>query len=67
VLSASLSRTIELGSRRSLQLRLDSQILPNRQQWQNANTTPTSTNFGKVTTVSSAFMRFISFGVKLNF
>jgi len=67
VLSVSLSRTIELGGRRSLQLRLDSQNLPNRQQWSNANTTPTSTNFGKVTSVSSAFMRFISFGVKLNF
>jgi hypothetical protein len=67
VLSMSLSRTIEMGSRRSLQLRIDSQNLLNRQQWTNASTNPTSTNFGKVTTVSSAFMRFISFGVKLSF
>ena len=67
VLSVSLSRTIEMGGRRSLQLRIDSQNVLNRQQWANASTNPTSTNFGKVTTVTSAFMRFISFGVKLNF
>jgi hypothetical protein len=67
VFSVSLSRSIDVGSYRTLQLRIDSQNVLNRQHWQNANTNPTSTNFGRVTTVTSAFMRFISFGVKLNF
>ena len=67
VMSVSLSRTIQIGGRRSVQLRLDSQNVLNRQQWANATTNPTSTNFGKVTAVTSAFMRFISVGVKLNF
>src|SRR4030095_13967715 len=56
VLSVSLARSIDIGSRRSLQLRIDSQNVLNRQQWANASTTPTSTNFGKVTAVTSAFM-----------
>ena len=66
-LNMSLSRTIALSERRSLQPRIDVQNLLNRQHWQNANTNPTSTNFGKVTTVTGNFMRFITFVLKLNF
>jgi len=39
----------------------------NRQQWGNPNLDPTSTNFGKVTTVTQNYMRFFTFGAKLNF
>ena len=48
-------------------MRVDVQNLLNRQHWQNANTNPTSTNFGKVTTVTQNYMRFFTFGVKLTF
>ena len=67
LLNSSLTRNVDLGSRRTLQLRLDVQNLLNRQHWQNANTNPTSTNFGKVTTVTHNYMRFITFAAKLNF
>ena len=66
-LNMSLSRTVALGEHRSLQPRIDVQNVLNRQHWQNANTNPTSTNFGKVTTVTGNFMRFITFVLKLNF
>jgi hypothetical protein len=67
LLSAGLTRSIELGNRRAVQLRVDAQNLLNRQHWRNANTNPTSTDFGKVTNVTLNFMRFITFGVRLNF
>jgi hypothetical protein len=66
-LNMSLSRTVALGEHRSLQPRIDVQNVLNRQHWQNANTNPTSTNFGKVTTVTGNFMRFITFVLKVNF
>jgi hypothetical protein len=50
---------------------VDAQNLLNRQHWQNPSAAqgmnPTSTNFGKVTTVTQNFMRFITFGFKVNF
>jgi hypothetical protein len=67
VLSLSLSRSIDLRNRRTVQLRVDAQNVLNRQHWNNANITPTSSNFGQVTTVSGNFMRFITFGIKMNF
>ena len=66
-LNMSVTRAVGLGHRRSLSLRVDVQNLLNRQHWQNANTNPTSTNFGKVTTVTQNYMRFFTFGAKLNF
>ena len=67
VLSMSLSRSVDLGNRRTVQLRVDAQNLLNRQHWNNATLNPTSSNFGQVTTVSANFMRFITFGIKMNF
>src|SRR6185295_9610106 len=64
-LNMSLTRSIDIGGGRTFQLRVDAQNLLNRQHWQNANTNPTSTNFGKVTTVTQNFMRFFTFGVKV--
>jgi len=62
-----LTRNVGIGPSRTVQVRVDAQNRLNRQHWRNANTSPTSTNFGKVTTVTQNFMRFITFGVKLNF
>lgn len=66
-LNTSLTRSVRVGHNRTLQLRVDVQNLLNRQHWLNASTNPTSTNFGKVTTVSSNFMRFFTFTMHLNF
>ena len=38
-----------------------------RQHGRDPITDPTSTNFGRVTTVSPNFMRFVTFGVKRTF
>ena len=51
---------------------LDAQNLLNRQHWQNPTANqgglnPTSGNFGKVTAVTQNFMRFFTFGVRVNF
>jgi hypothetical protein len=67
MLSSSLTRTIDMGGRRSVQLRVDAQNVLNRQHWQNANTNPASTNFGQVTNVTGNFMRFITFGIRLSY
>ncbi len=67
MLSSSLTRSIELSGRRTVQLRVDAQNVLNRQHWQGANTNPTSTDFGRVTTVTGNFMRFITFGIRLTY
>jgi hypothetical protein len=67
MLSASLTRNVDLGSGRTVQLRVDAQNMLNRQHWRNANTSPTSTDFGRVTTVTSNFMRFITFGIRFRY
>ena len=66
-LNMSVTRSLPVGGSRTVQLRVDAQNVLNRQHWQNANTNPTSTNFGKVTTVTQNYMRFITFGLRLNF
>ena len=66
-LNMSVTRSINIGSNRTVQLRLDAQNVLNRQHWQNANTNPTNTNFGKVTTVTQNYMRFVTFGLRLSF
>ena len=66
-LNMSLTRTVPLSQGRNFQLRVDVQNLLNRQHWQNANTNPTSTNFGKVTNVTQNYMRFFTFVARVNF
>jgi hypothetical protein len=66
-LNMSVTRNINIGGNRTVQLRVDAQNVLNRQHWQNANTNPTSTNFGKVTTVTQNYIRFITFGLSLSF
>ena len=62
-------RNFRVGSRRSIQTRLDVQNLFNYAAYSNPNMDPTNTNFGKVVTAVSAAgaMRFISFGVRFAF
>jgi Carboxypeptidase regulatory-like domain/TonB dependent receptor-like, beta-barrel len=66
-LNMSVTRSLRVGSARTVQLRVDAQNVLNRQHWQNANTNPTSTTFGTVTAVTQNYMRFITFGMRLNF
>ena len=60
-------RNFDLGSRRSIQFRMDVQNLFDAVQWGNPNLDPTSTNFGKITTATNSIMRFFTFVTKLNF
>ncbi|MEO8483930.1 MAG: hypothetical protein ABI634_17095, partial [Acidobacteriota bacterium] len=64
---ANVARTFDLGHRRSFVFRVDIQNVLNRQQWANPNLNPTSTNFGQVTGVTQAVMRFISFNSTFRF
>jgi len=66
-LNLSFARRFNLGSRRSLHFRVDMQNALNRQQWENPNVNPLSTNFGLVTTINASTMRFISFGTRFSF
>jgi hypothetical protein len=62
----SILRSFGVGGR-TLQLRVDAQNVFNRQQWQNPNLNPTSTQFGQVTTVALNQMRFFTFGLRTTF
>jgi hypothetical protein len=66
-LHANVSRTFNMGGRRSLNLRVDIQNLLNRQHYANPNLNPTDTNFGQVRGVTGATMRFITFNTTFRF
>jgi hypothetical protein len=66
-LNANVARTFDLGHRRSFVFRMDIQNVLNRQQYANPNLNPTSTNFGLVTGVTQAVMRFITFNMTFRF
>jgi len=63
----SIQRSFHAGSQRTIQLRVDAQNLFNRQQWNAPNLTPTSTQFGQVTTVALNQMRFFTFITRFAF
>jgi hypothetical protein len=63
----SFQRSLGLGGGRTCQLRFDAQNIFNRQQWTGPQLNPTSTQFGRVTTVALNQMRFFSFGVRATF
>jgi hypothetical protein len=65
--NVSIQRSLGVGGKRTLQLRVDAQNVFNRQQWQNPTLNPTSTQFGQVTTVAPNQMRFFTFGVRTTF
>ena len=63
----SIQRSFGTGGGRTCQLRFDAQNLFNRQQWLGPTLNPTSTQFGRVTTVALNQMRFFSFGLRATF
>src|SRR4029453_13542007 len=63
----SLQRSFGAGVGRLLQVRFDAQNVFNRQQWLGPTLNPTSTQFGRVTTVALNQMRFFSFGLRATF
>ena len=63
----SIQRSFGAGGRRTWQVRFDAQNVFNRQQWLGPTLNPTSTQFGRVTTVALNQMRFFSFGVRGTF
>jgi hypothetical protein len=67
VLNGNVSRTFDLGSRRSFVLRVSIQNLLNRQHYGNPDLNPASTNFGQVRSVTQAVMRFITFDTAFRF
>jgi hypothetical protein len=64
-----VTRNFKLGSRRTFQIRMDIQNLLNYAAFNNPNTDPTNTNFGKVTTAVGAAgaMRFYNFVGRFTF
>ncbi len=67
MVNLNVMRTFPLGSRRSAQFRVDIINATNRDTFSNPNVDPTSTNFGRITTVNGSTMRFVTFLIKLNF
>jgi hypothetical protein len=67
LVNMNIVRNFDLGSRRSIQFRMDVQNLFDAVQWGNPDLNPTSTNFGKITTATNSIMRFFTFVTKLNF
>ena len=62
-------RNFNLGSKRTLQTRVDIQNLFNYAAYSNPSTDPTSANFGKVTSAvtSAGAMRFFTFVTRFTF
>ena len=60
-------RTVTLGGRRALSLRVDMINLPNRTTFANPNLNPASTDFGRITAATAASPRFIQFVSKFTF
>jgi hypothetical protein len=67
LVNLNLSPMIPLGGNRNFQNRLDIQNLFNRQQYQDPVLNPTSTDFGKIISVTSSSMRFFTFGGRFSF
>ena len=67
MLNLNVMRTFGLGARRSLQFRVDVINATNRDTFNNPTVDPTSTNFGRITSVNGSTMRFVTFVTKFTF
>ena len=67
LLNINFARTVRLSGRKSVQFRVDMLNALNHMHYGTPNVTPTSTQFGTITTASGTVMRFTTFVVKLNF
>jgi hypothetical protein len=67
--NANVSKNIRVNERwnRNMQLRLDALNLQNRSQMENPNTDPFSSNFGRITSQTSATNRWIQVQMRLTF
>jgi hypothetical protein len=63
----SIQRSFGAGGGRTVQVRFDAQNVFNRQQWQGPTLNPTSTQFGRVTTVALNQMQFFTVGLRATF
>ena len=60
-------RTFTLASRKTVSFRVDIINFTNRTTFSNPNVTPTSTDFGRITTATTSTPRFVQFVTKFNF
>jgi hypothetical protein len=60
-------RTVRLGGGRSLSFRVDILNALNRTTFANPNVTPTSTDFGRITSATAAAPRFVQFVTRFTF
>jgi len=65
--NANLAKNIRLGERVNFQMRLDALNVLNRSQMDSPNTDPFSTNFGRITSQTSATNRWLQVQARLNF
>jgi hypothetical protein len=65
--NVNLAKNVRLAERMNLQLRLDALNLANRSQMAGPSTDPLSTNFGKVTSQTSATNRWIQVQARVTF
>ena len=67
MVNVNVMRTFLLGGRRTAQFRVDVINATNRDTFNNPTVDPTSTNFGRITSVNGSTMRFVTFLMKFNF
>jgi hypothetical protein len=66
-LNMNFQRSFRLQGSRTVTVRMDFINLTNRTTFSNPNVTPTSTNFGKITTATSSTPRFVQAVAKFSF
>ncbi len=65
--NANIVREIKIGDRVRMQLRADSMNLQNRSQMANPDISPTSTNFGRITSQTGSLNRYYQFQGRIQF
>ena len=65
--NANVSKNIPITERITMQLRLDALNAINRSQMANPNADPASTNFGRITSQTSATNRWLQVQARLTF
>jgi hypothetical protein len=65
--NGNLVREFKIVERLRLQIRVDALNLQNRSQWNPPDLSPTSTNFGRITSQTGSLNRFYQFQGRLQF
>ena len=66
-MNVNFMRTFQLPQRRTVSFRVDILNVTNRTTFGNPNLTPTSTDFGRITSATAASPRFIQFVSRFSF